>query len=172
MRDLWTVGWPRVGEIFRTNAKGAPNTLKKSTRSLICVPLLPAVLASMRLGLTGLRDASALTGNAASKPSRRETKEMWTKCPDGNFRLDCSLEDGLSKQQASLTPRDGKYRLSIEGFGTFRELKSLKEINEILARHRLWPFHETREQCSAYGACSKILNGILEKTSVSPQTNF
>ena len=171
MRDLWTEGRPHAREISRTNAKGVPNTLKKSTQTLNCVPLSPAVLASMRLGLTELRHASALTGNAASKNNRRENKEMWTKCPDGIYRLDCSLQDGLSKQEASLTPRDGKYRLAIESFGTFRELKSLKEINEILARHRLWPFHETSEQCFAYGACSRIMNGILEKTIASPQAD-
>jgi hypothetical protein len=96
---------------------------------------------------------------------------MWTKCPDGTYRLDCVFENGVSKQEASLTPRDGKYRLSIENFGAFRELKGLKEINEILGRHGLWPFHETSEQCSAYVTCSRIRKGILEKTTVSPQTN-
>jgi len=44
-------------------------------------------------------------------------------------------------------------RAHIEGFGSFREPKTLKEINVILARHGLWPFRETNERCPEYLAC-------------------
>lgn len=80
------------------------------------------------------------------------------KCPDGIYRLDCVLENGMHREQASLTPRDGKYRLSIEGFGSFREPKTLKEINVILARHGLWPFQETSERCPEHLACLQKIN--------------
>ena len=90
---------------------------------------------------------------------------MWAKCPDGAYRLDCVLENGVTRQQASLTVRDGKYRLSIEGFGSFREPKTMKEVNETLARHGLWPFRETNERCPAYPNCPKGVAVIAEKTS-------
>ena len=84
---------------------------------------------------------------------------MWTKCPDGIYRLDCVLENGVPKSKAELKVRDSKYRLSIEGFGSFREPKTLKEVNVILARHDLWPFRETSERCPEYLAClPKIMN--------------
>jgi hypothetical protein len=89
---------------------------------------------------------------------------MWTKCPDGVYRLDCVLENGVREQRAAIRPHEGKYRLSIESFGSFRELKTLKEINEILARHRLWPFRETIEQCSAYMVCTGTMKAIIERT--------
>lgn len=78
---------------------------------------------------------------------------MWTKCPDGIYRLDCTLENGAPKSKAQVRVHKSGYRLSIEGFGSFREPKTLKEINVILARHGLWPFHETNDQCSEYSAC-------------------
>ena len=80
-------------------------------------------------------------------------KQMWTKCPDGVYRLDCILEDGVSKSKAEVKVRNAEYRLSIEGFGSFREPRNLKEINVILARHGLWPFRETNEQCPEYSSC-------------------
>ena len=88
---------------------------------------------------------------------------MWAKCPDGVYRLDCVLENGVTKQQATLTYRDRKYRLSIEGFGSFREPKTIKEVNEILARHGLWPFRETSAHCSAYPVCPKGIAVVEEK---------
>jgi hypothetical protein len=72
---------------------------------------------------------------------------MWVKCPDGIYRLDCVLENGVHRGKAEIKTRDSKYRLSIEGFGSFREAKTLKEINVILAHHGLWPFRETEERC-------------------------
>jgi hypothetical protein len=73
---------------------------------------------------------------------------MWRKCPDGVYRLDCVLENGVLKFKAEIRIRNSDYyRLSIEGLGSFREPKTLKEVNVILARHRLWPFRETTEQC-------------------------
>jgi len=78
---------------------------------------------------------------------------MWAKCPDGIYRLDCVLENGVPKSKAEIRLRDSKYRLSIEGFGSFREGKSLKEVNVILAHHGLWPFRETNERCREYSAC-------------------
>ena len=72
---------------------------------------------------------------------------MWTKCPDGVYRLDCVLENGMPRSKAQVKVRNSEYRLSIEGFGSFREPKTLKEINVILARHELWPFRETSKQC-------------------------
>jgi len=80
---------------------------------------------------------------------------MWVKCPDGTYRLDCVLENGVHKGKAEIRLRDSKYRLSIEGFGSFREGKSLKEVNVILAHHGLWPFRETNEPCPEYSACSR-----------------
>jgi len=78
---------------------------------------------------------------------------MWVKCPDGIYRLDCVLENGVPKSKAEIRLRDSKYRLSIEGFGSFREGKSLKEVNMILAHHGLWPFRETNELCSEHLKC-------------------
>jgi hypothetical protein len=88
---------------------------------------------------------------------------MWTKCPDGIYRLDCVLENGAREERATIKPREGKYRLSIRNFGSFRELKTLKEINEILARHGLWPFREPIEQCSSYMVCSEMMKVTVEK---------
>ena len=79
--------------------------------------------------------------------------KMWTKCPDGIYRLDCVLEKGVPKSKAQVKVRNLEYRLSIEGFGSFRESKTLKEVNVILARHGLWPFIETNERCPEYLAC-------------------
>jgi len=79
--------------------------------------------------------------------------KMWTKCPDGIYRLDCVLENGVPRSKAQVKVRNSEYRLSIEGFGSFREPKTLKEINVILARHGLWPFRETSEQCPEHLAC-------------------
>jgi hypothetical protein len=79
--------------------------------------------------------------------------KMWTKCPDGVYRLECVLENGVPKSEAQVKVRSSEYRLSIEGFGSFREPKTLKEINVILARHGLWPFRETSERCPEYLAC-------------------
>jgi hypothetical protein len=92
---------------------------------------------------------------------------MWTKCADGIYRLDCVLEKGVIKQQASITPRGEKYRIYIEGLGSFREPKTLKEINEILARHGLWPFRETTERCSSCLACSARMNVTVETASAT-----
>jgi hypothetical protein len=78
---------------------------------------------------------------------------MWVKCPDGVYRLDCVLEDGVPKDKATVKVRDSKYRLSIEGFGSFREPKTLQEVNVILAHHGLWPFRETSERCPHYLEC-------------------
>ena len=78
---------------------------------------------------------------------------MWMKCPDGVYRLDCVLENGVPKSKAEIRLRDSKYRLSIEGFGSFREGKTLKEVNVILAHHGLWPFRETTEQCPEHLKC-------------------
>jgi len=78
---------------------------------------------------------------------------MWVKCADGIYRLDCVLENGVSKSKAEIKVRGSKYRLSIEGFGSFREGKTLKEVNVILAHHGLWPFRETNELCPEYYAC-------------------
>ena len=92
----------------------------------------------------------------SSRLVRRVTesaKKMWTKCPDGIYRLDCVLENGVPKSKAQVKVRNSEYRLSIEGFGSFREPRNLKEINVILARHGLWPFRETNEQCPEYLAC-------------------
>jgi len=69
------------------------------------------------------------------------------KCPDGVYRLDCVLENGVPRSKAELRVRDSKYRLFIEGIGSYREPRTLKEVNVILARHGLWPFRETSEQC-------------------------
>lgn len=79
--------------------------------------------------------------------------EMWMRCPDGIFRLDCVLENGVARSKAELKPRGSEYRLSIEGFGSFREPKTLKEVNVILARHDLWPFRETGDRCLEYFTC-------------------
>jgi hypothetical protein len=57
----------------------------------------------------------------------------------------------MSKAEVKL--RDSKYRISIEGFGSFREGKTLKEVNVILAHHGLWPFRETSERCPEYLTC-------------------
>lgn len=78
---------------------------------------------------------------------------MWVRCPDGIYRLDCILENGVSKSKAELRVRGSKYRLSIEGIGSFREPKTLKEVNVILARHGLWPFRETSERCPEHLTC-------------------
>ena len=84
---------------------------------------------------------------------------MWVKCADGSYRLDCVVEDGMPKNRAEIKPRGDKYRLTIEGFGAFREAKTLKEVNVILAHHGLWPFRETSERCPEYFAClGKIEN--------------
>jgi hypothetical protein len=73
---------------------------------------------------------------------------MWAKCPDGVYRLDCVLENGVPKGKAEIRVRNSEYyRLSIEGFGSFREPRTLKEVNVILARHGLWPFRETSDPC-------------------------
>ena len=78
---------------------------------------------------------------------------MWVKCLDGTYRLDCVLDGGVPKDAATVRFRDSKYRLSIEGFGSFREAKTLQEVNMILARHGLWPFRETSERCPQYSEC-------------------
>ena len=78
---------------------------------------------------------------------------MWVRCPDGIYRLDCVLENGIPRSKAEIKIRDSMYKLSIEGFGSFREPKTLKEVNLILARHDLWPFQETNEQCPAHLSC-------------------
>jgi len=78
---------------------------------------------------------------------------MWAKCPDGVYRLDCVLQNGVPTGKAEVKVRDCQYRLSIEGFGSFREPKTLKEINVILARHGLWPFREASDRCPEYLAC-------------------
>jgi len=78
---------------------------------------------------------------------------LWVHCPDGVYRLDCVLENGVPNSKAEIKLRELKYKLAIEGFGSFRELKTLKEINLILARHDLWPFQETTERCPSYPAC-------------------
>ena len=81
---------------------------------------------------------------------------MWVKCPDGIYRLDCVLKNGVPKGKAEIRVRDSRdseYRLSIEGFGSFREGKTLKEVNIIMAHHGLWPFRETTEQCPKYSEC-------------------
>ena len=86
-----------------------------------------------------------------SSRTRRKRSEgavkMWTKCPDGIYRLDCVLVNGHQRGKAQVEIGGSKYRLSIEGFGSFREPKTVKEINVILARHGLWPFRETSEPC-------------------------
>jgi len=87
---------------------------------------------------------------------------MWVKCADGSYRLDCISEDGVTKSKAEVRPRGDRYRLTIEGLGAFREAKTMKEVNVILARHGLWPFRETTERCSEYFAClRKIENRVL-----------
>jgi len=78
---------------------------------------------------------------------------MWVKCADGAYRLDCVLEDGVLKSKAEIRPRGDKYQISIEGLGAFRGGRTLKEVNVILARHGLWPFRETKEQCPEYYVC-------------------
>jgi len=83
---------------------------------------------------------------------------MWVKCPDGLYRLDCVLENGLSKDKATVKPREGKYRLSIEGFGAFWTPKTMKEVNVILAHHGLWPFRETDQFCPNYSECARKMN--------------
>lgn len=90
---------------------------------------------------------------------------MWAKCPDGIYRLDCVLENGVPKSKAQIRVRDSKYRLSIEGFGSFRESKTLKEVNVILARHGLWPFRETDEQCPEHLSCLRKIK--LERSVVA-----
>jgi hypothetical protein len=90
---------------------------------------------------------------------------MWTKCPDGVYRLDCRRENSGLSHQASIRSRDGKYRLYIDGFGSFRQPKTLKEVNEILARHGLWPFQETDARCPAYEACTKGMIVVVEKAA-------
>jgi len=90
---------------------------------------------------------------------------MWVKCPDGIYRLDCVLENGVPTSKAEIRIRESKYRLSIEGFGSFREGKTLKEVNVILAHHGLWPFRETSERCSDYSACSQRIE--LERSLVA-----
>jgi len=91
---------------------------------------------------------------------------MWRKCPDGVYRLDCVLEDGVLKFKAEIRVRSSDcYRLFIEGLGSFREPKTLKEVNLILARHRLWPFRETTEQCPQCLACSRKID--LERTLIA-----
>lgn len=94
---------------------------------------------------------------------------MWTKCPDGICRLDCVLESGVPKSKGQVKVRDSEYRLSIEGFGSFREPKTLKEINAILARHGLWPFRETSERCPEYLACLQK-NFSTERNNQSTQS--
>jgi len=96
--------------------------------------------------------------------------KMWTKCPDGIYRLDCVLENGVPKSKAQIRVRNGEYRLSIEGFGSFREPKPLKEINVILARHGLWPFRETNEECSEYLTCLRK-SPSQQKATINPITN-
>jgi len=81
--------------------------------------------------------------------------KMWIHCPDGTYRLDCVVENGVPRSKAELKVRGSEYRLSIEGFGSFREPKTLKEVNVILARHDLWPFRETSERCSEYLTCPR-----------------
>ena len=78
---------------------------------------------------------------------------MWVRCPDGIYRLDCVLDNGLPGGKAEIRIRDLKYKLSIEGFGSFREPKTLQEVNLILARHDLWPFQMTDERCPSYSEC-------------------
>ena len=90
---------------------------------------------------------------------------MWVKCPDGIYRLDCVLENGVAKSKAQIRVRDSKYRLSIEGFGSFRESKTLKEVNVILARHGLWPFRETDERCPEHLSCLRKIE--LERSLVA-----
>ena len=85
---------------------------------------------------------------------------MWVRCADGLYRLDCVLENGVQKSKAELKVRGSKYRLSIEGFGSFREPKTLREVNVILARHGLWPFRETSERCPVHLA-------FLSKTTLN-----
>jgi hypothetical protein len=80
---------------------------------------------------------------------------MWVRCPDGTYRLDCVIQNGVLRSKAELKVRGSKYRLSIEGFGSFREPKTLKEVNVILARHDLWPFRETSERCPECLTCSR-----------------
>jgi len=87
---------------------------------------------------------------------------MWVKCADGSYRLDCIIENGVTKSKAEVRPRGDRYRLTIEGLGAFREAKTMKEVNVILARHGLWPFRETNERCPEYFAClRKIENRVL-----------
>lgn len=90
---------------------------------------------------------------------------MWVKCADGMYRLDCVLENGVPKDKATVKVRDAKYRLSIEGFGSFREPRTLQEVNVILARHGLWPFRETSEQCPQYSTCLRKIE--LERSLVA-----
>ena len=79
--------------------------------------------------------------------------KMWVCCPDGIYRLDCVLENGMPRSKAEIMIRDSKYKVSIEGFGSFREPKTLQEVNQILARHDLWPFQATSERCPSYSGC-------------------
>ena len=95
---------------------------------------------------------------------------MWTKCPDGIYRLDCVLENGVPKSEAQIKVRNSEYRLSIEGFGALREPKTLKEINVSLARHGLWPFRETNEQCSEYLTCLRK-STPQQRATINPITN-
>jgi hypothetical protein len=83
----------------------------------------------------------------------KDAVKMWVYCPDGVYRLDCVLKNGVPCSKAELRARDSKYRLSIEGIGSFREPKTLKEVNVILARHGLWPFRETSERCPEHSKC-------------------
>ena len=83
---------------------------------------------------------------------------VWARCPDGLYRLDCILENGLPRDKGEIRPREAKYRLSIEGFGAFWTPKTLKEVNVILAHHGLWPFRETSELCPNYSECAQKMN--------------
>ncbi|HUK51120.1 MAG TPA: hypothetical protein VLV18_08785 [Terriglobales bacterium] len=90
---------------------------------------------------------------------------MWTKCPDGVYRLDCARDCNGLVLHGLIKNRDGKYRLFIEGFGSFREPKTLKEVNEILARHGLWPFQETDARCPQYEACIREMSLVAAKAA-------
>ena len=98
---------------------------------------------------------------AGRTASAKGALRVWVKCPEGLYRLDCNLENGVPKNKATVKPRDAKYRLSIEGFGAFWTPKTLKEVNVILAHHGLWPFRDTGELCPNYSMCLEKMN--LEK---------
>jgi hypothetical protein len=95
--------------------------------------------------------------------------KMWTKCPDGVYRLDCVLENGVPKSEAQIKVRNSEYRLFIEGFGALREPKTLKEINVILAHHGLWPFRETSERCPEHWRVYEQIS--QERATINPISN-